>query len=318
MGTNSAPEIATLTLYWTEASYIDRLLLQNPEEALRHAHTWRYIDDLLTWDCLPPHKDIYGGLDWSETTRPDGSCTFLSALIRVHDGALRLGVFDKALEWTFKVIRYPSATSNAPGHQAAGVFTGQLTRFARLCNNTKDFKFAVTQLTLSMLRRGHSSSSLAKGWCSHAKGFRDRPRRSTLLLSQWFRRMGRWALYHFRDPLAGPAGPPAHPPAGFHAGPPAANPAGPAAHPAAGHVGSPVRPLSVSPARPPPSPDRRGITPPSTPTTPSSPTPTLPSSPARRSRTPSQAPPSRMPTRANPDQASFLCTRHKRYERQLS
>ncbi len=134
MGTNASPEIATLTLYWVEANFIDKLLLENTREAQLHAHTHRFIDDVLTWNTLPPPPDIYG-LEWKETTNTDNTCTFLGTTISTSQANLKIGIFDKALEWTFKVICYPSATSNAPAHQAAGVFTGQLTRFARACNN---------------------------------------------------------------------------------------------------------------------------------------------------------------------------------------
>eukprot|EP00798_Chlamydomonas_sp_ICE-L_P014655 gene14655-20689_t len=78
MGTNASTELANLTLYWDEATYVDELFQCDPPAALMHVHT-------------------------------------------------RQEVFDKAAAWTFPMICYPSAT-NAPAHQAAGVFTGQQTR----------------------------------------------------------------------------------------------------------------------------------------------------------------------------------------------
>ena len=45
--TNAAPEIANLTFYYNEATYIDKL---NLHLARAHAHTRRYIDDLLLWN----------------------------------------------------------------------------------------------------------------------------------------------------------------------------------------------------------------------------------------------------------------------------
>ena len=61
MGTNAAPEIANLTLHHDEATYIDQLIQQRDLQSARaHAHTRRYIDDLLLWNTTPPHSDIYG------------------------------------------------------------------------------------------------------------------------------------------------------------------------------------------------------------------------------------------------------------------
>jgi hypothetical protein len=212
MGTNASPEIANLTLYWDEAQYVDSLLISDPPAALLHAHTKRFIDDLLTWNTLPPPSTLYN-LTWVETTLREKLCVFLGAQIQVHNGTLRISVFDKALEWTFGVIRYPSATSNAPGHQAAGVFTGQLTRFARLCNTPLAFQQATTSLTLIMLRRGHHPASIAKGWRSHCKHLTHRTASETNRLSHWFRRMFRWAKYHYQNPLTSPTQPPPPPPA---------------------------------------------------------------------------------------------------------
>jgi len=80
MGTNSAPELANLTLYVDESQYIDGLVqspnAQDLELAKDHAFTQRLIDDLKTWDIEPPPKEIYG-LEGTETTRSDGSVIFL-------------------------------------------------------------------------------------------------------------------------------------------------------------------------------------------------------------------------------------------------
>jgi hypothetical protein len=146
-------------------------------------------------------------LTWVETTLREKLCVFLGAQIQVHNGTLRISVFDKALEWTFGVIRYPSATSNAPGHQAAGVFTGQLTRFARLCNTPLAFQQATTSLTLIMLRRGHHPASIAKGWRSHCKHLTHRTASETNRLSHWFRRMFRWLSTTTKTPLPLPLNP---------------------------------------------------------------------------------------------------------------
>ncbi|GBG62545.1 hypothetical protein CBR_g31184 [Chara braunii] len=169
MGTNAGPEIANLTLYWDEAQYVDNLQRVDPSAARRYAFTYRFIDDVLTFDCLPPSSAHYG-LEWKETTATDGSCTFLGAKLQTRaDGSLRLSVFDKTVAWDFPVIRYPSATSNIPSHQPAGVFTGQFTRFEQICDNWRDFKTAATMLVRRLLSRGHAPSTLACGWTCYIR-----------------------------------------------------------------------------------------------------------------------------------------------------
>ncbi len=203
MGTNAGPEIANLCLYVDEADHIDDLVQAgHVREAQLHAHTARFIDDVLSWSTLPPPSSHYG-LAWKETTNPDGSCTFLGCKIsKWSNGMVRLSVFDKAAEWHFNVIRYPSIYSNIPTHQPAGIFTGQVTRFAHICNNSCDFKHAVTQLTLRLLLRGHYASTLAKGWNKYVQKHHRRTSMMTSKITHWFKRMVTWALHH---PLADPS-----------------------------------------------------------------------------------------------------------------
>jgi len=50
IGTNSAPEIANLTLYVPERDFINKMILENKEdEARKHANNFRLQDDVLTW-----------------------------------------------------------------------------------------------------------------------------------------------------------------------------------------------------------------------------------------------------------------------------
>jgi hypothetical protein len=88
MGTNCAPELANLTLYIDEASFIDNLMLKDIDLAKRHSLNFRLIDDVLTWNEEPPSKDHYD-LEWSETTNENGSVNFLGGKIQNTDGRIR-------------------------------------------------------------------------------------------------------------------------------------------------------------------------------------------------------------------------------------
>jgi len=128
MGTNSAPEIANLTLYPDEKAFVEQLIEQDLRLAQRHNLNFRLIDDVLTWDEEPPSPEMYG-LQWSETTCNDGSVNFLGGKIRNDGKRIAIELFDKAAEWKFPFLRYPHFDSNVPYHQPAGVFQGQLCCF---------------------------------------------------------------------------------------------------------------------------------------------------------------------------------------------
>ena len=136
------------------------------DEAKRHSHNFRFIDDVLCWDEEPPSSEIYG-LEWSETTNSNGSVNFLGGKIQNIDGRISTWLFDKAAEWQFSFLRYPHCDSNVPCHQPASVFQGQLCRFRMICNSIRAFKHAVSQLVLRMLSRGHRPAALVKGWNRH-------------------------------------------------------------------------------------------------------------------------------------------------------
>ena len=196
MGTNSAPELANLTLYVDEAKYIDEIeASQGTLMAGLYAFNFRFIDDILSWDLEPPSAEIYG-LNWNETTEKDGSVTFLGGKVSIKAGRLDISIFDKEAEWDFPVIRYPHAISNVPYHQPAGVFQGQLCRFRVVCNSIKAFKHATTQLTLKMFSRGHSVTALIKGWNRHLVRFAKDRITNYSRLRQWFKRMLRWVFSH--------------------------------------------------------------------------------------------------------------------------
>jgi hypothetical protein len=154
MGTNSAPAIANLTLYVTEAEYIDSIVRDNQTDIAKlHSFTFRLIDDLRCFDIEPPSCLRYG-LEWSETTSPDGSVTFLGSKIQPRaNGSFEVSVFDKQKEWKFPVVKYPHFSSNVPEHQAIGIVKGQLYRFRTICNSIKAFKDAVQSLALQLCKR---------------------------------------------------------------------------------------------------------------------------------------------------------------------
>jgi len=193
MGTNAAPELANLTLYVDEAHFIDQLILNNQKDvALLYKHTYRFIDDILNWDVEPPSSDIYG-LRYSEQTLSDGSVTFLGAKIQLlSNGSLRMSVFDKTSEYLFSVIKFSHYDSNSPEHQSAGIFQGQLVRYRHICNSMRDFKLAVTLLSLRMLSRGHPPAQLTKGWNKHLLRYPKDKNTNYSSLRRWFRRMLFW------------------------------------------------------------------------------------------------------------------------------
>ena len=203
MGTNSAPEIANLCLYADESSFVDDLISRNDlQTARKYASTKRYIDDLLLWDLSPPPITTYG-LEYSETTEPDGTVTFLGAQINLlSNGYISVSIYDKTASWNFPVIRYTHGHSNVPTHQATGIVFSQLTRYRLICNSITNFKKATTSLVKKLLERNHSPMVILRGWERYLIKYSMHDENDkNVALRIWFRKLMKWASYHIINPL---------------------------------------------------------------------------------------------------------------------
>ena len=146
---------------------------------------------------LPTSSRAYG-MSYKRQTEPDGSVTFLGAMIRkLHNGLIILSVFDKTKEWNFPVIRYTHCTSNAPSYQSTAIFIGQTCRYKRNCSTIKEFKAAKSSLTLRMMERKHSPVDVMKG----SRIFQQRQDRriNKFTLQHWSCKMLKWTIYHSTD-----------------------------------------------------------------------------------------------------------------------
>ncbi len=203
MGTNCAPEIANLVLYVYEARYIDSLRSNGRiEEAMKHKFTRRFIDDIITFNTEPIPKEAYDNLEYSKQINDDiqgeTSVIYLGAKITHREGKrMQISVFDKAKEWKFKVLRYPSAQSNTPQHQTRGIYIGELRRYQLMVNSIFAFKQAASSLTRNMYIRGNSMRDIKQAWSAfmlkYGRFFYSL--RKEQQLRNWFRRMVRWAFH---------------------------------------------------------------------------------------------------------------------------
>ena len=163
MGTNCAPLLANLYLASCEREYMDRVWSENPARAQRMRSCYRLIDDLLAVNC-PGVEDflheVYPKqlkLSWTNTTLSEANFIGISLKHVVGESRLRLDVYDKRKAFPFRVRNYPHLDSVIPKSQAYGVFTGQLHRFHRICDDWEDFvKWAVDMGSYMALERGYS------------------------------------------------------------------------------------------------------------------------------------------------------------------
>ena len=147
MGTNCAPSLANLFLYYYESRFIDRLSVENSEKAALFHLTFRYIDDTLSidnpeWMSVVKQGDLYPPelkLNDTTPTEEGEAVHFLGMDILGGDSRFALSVYDKREAFSFPVRRYPHMASLIPQSIPYGVFLGQLHRGYRICSAASDF-----------------------------------------------------------------------------------------------------------------------------------------------------------------------------------
>jgi hypothetical protein len=180
MGTNCAPVLANLYLYWYESKFIDRLFRDKGLFAAQSFHmTFRYIDDVLSVDN--PFWITYSNLSYEEgglypkaltlndTTLSDGNSvhyvgtTISNVILRSssHSDAnsivkpkLCIDVFDKRKEFPFVVRLYPTMKSLIPTTIPYGVFMGQLYRYHSICSESNTFLLHAIRIGKVLIERG--------------------------------------------------------------------------------------------------------------------------------------------------------------------
>ena len=144
MGTNCAPLLANLYLFYHEYKFFENLP-KDDKRSKCFGLTFRYIDDLLSINnkyfkqCIP---SIYPNeLELKETTENTSECSYLDIMMFNDDGELKFKLYDKRDQFQFDIVNYPHMDSNIPIGPAYGVYVSRLIAFARVCTGFEDFKF---------------------------------------------------------------------------------------------------------------------------------------------------------------------------------
>ena len=178
MGSNFSPNIANLYLHFYESDF----LRKNHEEGRnRYAHTFRFIDDLLSVnnrDVIYDVRAIYPRfLDITNTNEDNFTeCSFLDVDIKVNDNRFVSKVYDKRREFNFDILGLPSFFSNIPNNMAYGIICSQFCRFANICIREQDFLYNCQLVVNKISQNGFPAWLLRK----YVRKFKYRKNRTLL------------------------------------------------------------------------------------------------------------------------------------------
>jgi hypothetical protein len=148
MGTNSAPELANLYLYFYESSYIDKLILADHALARSFHLSFRLLDDLLSADNS--QNDVFttcwedGGvypksLMCGLTSKSSKIVQFCGLIVTARPAGFDISVYDKRSVFPFHVRNYPHSDSNIP---RSILYSASSTGFIDLAAHSMPFALA--------------------------------------------------------------------------------------------------------------------------------------------------------------------------------
>ena len=158
MGSDPAPFMANLFLYFYEAKYVNELKKSDMAKARKFRNTFRFIDDLLTVNddgefeknisrIYPPELEL-------KKEHSGDSVSFLDLQINLLDGKFRTSLFDKRDSFPFSIVRMPYKSSNIPSRIFYASLGAEILRIGRTTMTLECFVASSKCLIGRMIKQG--------------------------------------------------------------------------------------------------------------------------------------------------------------------
>ena len=175
MGTDCAPFLANLFLYFYEYKWIDKQRKAKRYQIIKFfKNCGRYIDDLLMVNNNNKMTELMCSIypKELELVPDDGDGTtapFLDLFLTVDRGVVFSSIYDKRDNFDFPIVNFPTLTGNIPKKSSYGVFVGELVRYARACTYYEDFQSRTLPLVKKLKKQFFTNKLLKHTFIS----FRD-------------------------------------------------------------------------------------------------------------------------------------------------
>ena len=144
MGTNCAPLVADLFLFYYERGFMLSLSANNQSDVIEAFNsTSRYLDDLLNIDN-PYFEQMVGQiypteLQLNKANSSDTEAPFLDLNLSITNGIVSSKIYDKRDDFNFEIVNFPFLDGDVSRSPSYGVYISQLIRFARVYSNVDEF-----------------------------------------------------------------------------------------------------------------------------------------------------------------------------------
>ena len=166
MGSDPAPFMANLFLYYYESRWVKSLKKKDLQKARKFGHTFRFIDDLLTinddsqfMNCF---KEIYPPELQLNLEGSGNQLSFLDLDLLKVDRHLDVKLFDKRDAFPFSIVRLPFACSNIPTSVFYSSISAEILRIGRISSNLENFLISAKPVIVRAYKQGATAIKLTR------------------------------------------------------------------------------------------------------------------------------------------------------------
>ena len=169
MGTNCAPLVADLFLFWNERDFMLSLSEDNQSDVIEAFNsTSRYLDDLLNIDNnffdSMVNRIYPSDLKLNKANVSDIEASFSDLHLSISNSFVQTKIYDKRDDFDFDIVNFPFLDGDVPRSTSYGVYISQLIRFARVSSRVDDFNTRNKVLTAKRLRQGYRYHKIPKAF----------------------------------------------------------------------------------------------------------------------------------------------------------
>ena len=174
MGSDPAPFIANLFLYFYENKFLDKLKTEDLPRARRLRHVFRFIDDLIAMNDDDEFSKIYKEIYPEEMVlKPENedpqSSSYLDLQIDVDENIFDFKLFDKRDAFSFSVVRMPYLQSNMPSKMFYSTISAEILRICRATYKYTNFLLSCKKLIIRMIKQGAKPLGIKNVVCKMIK-----------------------------------------------------------------------------------------------------------------------------------------------------
>ena len=174
MGSDPAPFIANLFLYFYENKFLDKLKVEDLPRARRLRHVFRFIDDLIAMNDDDEFSKIYKEIYPEEMVlKPENedpqSSSYLDLQIDVDENIFDFKLFDKRDAFSFSVVRMPYLQSNMPSKMFYSTISAEILRICRATYKYTNFLLSCEKLIIRMIKQGAKPLGIKNVVCKMIK-----------------------------------------------------------------------------------------------------------------------------------------------------